>query len=52
MHKLVREQDSGAIAVFGASANLETTWNLIRLDLVIPLFPDEERAIAWLDHPR
>ena len=46
--KLLGEQASGAVAVFGASRNLEKTWTLIRLDLVIPLFANEAESLAWL----
>jgi hypothetical protein len=48
IHKLLTEQAAGAIAVFGASPNLEKTWSLIRLDLVIPLFANEAEALNWL----
>jgi anti-anti-sigma factor len=46
--KLLREKASGSMAVFGASANMEKTWTLIRLDLVIPIFSDEREATIWL----
>jgi anti-anti-sigma factor len=48
IHKLLTEQTGGAVAVFGASANVERTWRMIRLDLVIPMFAKEAEALAWL----
>ena len=48
IHKLLSERGSGAIAVFAASENVEKTWQLIRLDLVIPIYSDRAKAIQWL----
>jgi anti-sigma B factor antagonist len=48
IRRLLREKASGSMAVFGASSNMEKTWTLIRLDLVIPIFSDEREAVIWL----
>ena len=48
IQKLLSENGSGAIAVFGATENVERTWTLIRLDSVIPVFSDRAKAISWL----
>lgn len=48
IHRLLQEKVSGSMAVFGASSNLEKTWTLIRLDLVIPIFASEHEAVVWL----
>lgn len=48
IHKLFSERGSGAIAVFAATENVEKTWKLIRLDLVIPIYSDRAKAIDWL----
>ena len=47
IHKLLSER-AGAIAVFAATENVEKTWNLIRLDLVIPIYADRAKAVDWL----
>jgi len=46
--KRMHEEKRGILVVFGASPNIEKIWRLIRLDLVIPLFPDEASALARL----
>jgi len=46
--KLMSSNGGGAMAVFGASQNIQKMWGLIRLDLVIPTFPDAEAALAHL----
>ena len=46
--KLMSNNGGGAKAVFGASQNIKKMWGLIRLDLVIPTFPDAEAALAYL----
>ena len=46
--KLVQEKGGGCFAVFGASPNVEKTWKLIRLDLVVPIFPDEKGVLEWM----
>jgi anti-anti-sigma factor len=48
IQKTLRARGSGAIVVFNASQNIQKVWKLIRLDLVVPLFPSEEEAIAGL----
>lgn len=51
IHKLLQQKSGGTMVVFGASENLEKTWNLIRLDLVIPMFSSEDDAVHWIrDH--
>jgi anti-sigma B factor antagonist len=50
IQKLLSENRSGAIAVFGATENVERTWILIRLDSVIPVFSDRAAALEWLHH--
>ena len=51
VEKFLQDRGSGHLAVFGASSNVEKTWRMIRLDLVIPLFAKEEEAVAWLANP-
>ncbi|MBN1443674.1 MAG: STAS domain-containing protein [Planctomycetes bacterium] len=46
--KLVQEKGGGSFAVFGASPNIEKTWKLIRLDLVVPILADEKAALDWI----
>ena len=48
VQKLISRHEAGSMAVFAPVKNVEKTWNLIRLDLLIPVFPDEEQAIRWL----
>ena len=48
----LRRHGPGRIAVFGATPNVEKTWRMIRLDLLIPLFANEGDAVAWLTGPR
>jgi anti-anti-sigma factor len=48
VRKLICDRGAGSLAVFGASANIERMWKLIRLDLIIPLFQEEAEALAWL----
>lgn len=50
-HRL-RRAGAGRVAVFGATPNVEQTWRMIRLDLLIPLFANEGDAVAWLTGPR
>ena len=46
--KSMHDRNGGSMVVFGASPAIEKAWKLIRLDMVIPLFPDEETALAQL----
>jgi stage II sporulation protein AA (anti-sigma F factor antagonist) len=48
LQKRLEQHPAGRMAVFGASLEVQKTWQLIRLDLVIPLFPDEAGAVAWV----
>ena len=49
--KHLHDRNSGSIVVFGASADIERVWKLIRLDLVVPLVADEEAALVRLRKP-
>jgi anti-anti-sigma factor len=46
--KLLHDKGGAALAVFGASQNVQRMWRLIRLDLVIPVLKDETEALSWL----
>jgi anti-sigma B factor antagonist len=46
--KQMSNDGDASMAVFGASQNIEKMWGLIRLDLVIPTFPDAEAAMEHL----
>ena len=46
--KHLHDRCAGFIVVFGASPDIEKIWRLIRLDLVIPLYPNEEAALGRL----
>ena len=48
IHKHLHDAKRGAMVLFNASPTVEKMWKLISLDLVIPLFPDEEAALAKL----
>jgi anti-anti-sigma factor len=48
VQRLLKEKGSGGLVLCGASPSIERMWKLIRLDLVIPLFREENEAIAWL----
>ena len=48
VQKRISSNGGGALTVFGASQNITKMWGLIRLDLVIPTFPDAEGALAHL----
>lgn len=48
VQKLMQDRGSGALVMFGAPSNVEKTWRLIRLDLVIPVFPTEKEAVTRL----
>ena len=50
VQKLISRRGAGVMAVFAPVENVEKIWTLIRLDLVIPVFPDEDKAIRWLKH--
>ena len=51
IERLLQARGAGRIAVFGAPPNVEKTWRMIRLDMVIPLFANEGEALAWLAYP-
>jgi anti-sigma B factor antagonist len=48
VRKLISNNGGGSMAVFGACQNIKKMWGLIRLDLIIPTFPDAEAALAYL----
>jgi anti-sigma B factor antagonist len=48
VQKDMNQKNRGMLVVFGASPDVEKVWKLIRLDLVIPLFPNEDDALARL----
>ena len=51
VHKLLTERAKGHVAAFGLSRDIEKVWCLVRLDLVIPVFPDAAKAVQWLRRP-
>ena len=48
IHKLLFDKKSGRIVVFGALPAVVQLWKMIHIDLIIPLFADEDSAIAKL----
>ena len=46
--RLMHSRNCGSLVVFGASPAIEKVWRLIRLDLVIPFFPNKEEALSRL----
>lgn len=48
IQKSLRAGGSGALVVFNASQNIQKVWKLIHLELVVPIFPTEEEALAGL----
>ncbi len=51
VQKLLAERSRGNVAVFGLSRDIDKVWRLVRLDLVIPVFPDATKAVQWLRKP-
>lgn len=48
IQKLLRVKGRALVA-FGAVESVDSTWKLIRLDLVVPLLASEEEALGWLE---
>ncbi len=46
--KEMNQKSCGTLVVFGASPDVEKVWKLTRLDLVIPLYANEDDALARL----
>ena len=46
LHKKLRADNRGGLCVFGASPSIFRMWQIIRLDLVIPVYEDESAAFA------
>jgi anti-sigma B factor antagonist len=48
IHKMMCERGCGGLVIFRPSPAVEQMWRLIRLDLIIPIFPEEPAALAKL----
>ena len=48
VQKSLKDKGSRYLVVYGASPNIQKMWKLIRLDLVISMFPEKEGALAFL----
>jgi anti-anti-sigma factor len=49
VRKLLQERKTGVLVMFGAAPNIEKMWKLIRLELVIPIYPTEREALGRLE---
>jgi anti-anti-sigma factor len=52
IHKLLYERKRGPLVMFNPSPEIEQLWTMIKLDLIIPVLPDEEAALAKLSEER
>ena len=48
VQKTFKAKGTGSLVVVGASPNIQRMWKLIRLDLVIAIFPEKEAALNHL----
>ena len=49
IHKLMCEKRYGTLVLLRPSLNVGVLWRMIRLDLIIPMFDDEEEAVELLN---
>ncbi|MEM7233053.1 MAG: STAS domain-containing protein, partial [Planctomycetota bacterium] len=47
----MKTEGAGRMAVYGAAPDIRRMWELIRLDLVIPLFEEQSDALSHLKSP-